>query len=260
MVDERTVDGLGRITTSVLDPDADLDTVHAWVTARGTEFWGLGELSREELRDTYAFVDSLPTHHAYLAALRRRARGAAPGLRPRGRPAGRVLRGAAGDVGLHLLVGARVRPGVLDAGCSARSSRSCALRGRVSSPSRTSQRQRPRAHDPQRLRRRPVIELPHKRAQLASSPCELAHEQHHRDARPERAGARERRRTERVTPHMVRVTLTGDDLRRFEYRGFDQWFRLAVPVDDHAGSTTCPDSSTPAPTCATWCCRSRRGR
>ena len=40
-------------------------------------------------------------------------------------------------------------------------------------------------------------------------------------------------RSERVTPHMVRVTLTGDDLRRFDYRGFDQWFRLAVPVDDH---------------------------
>lgn len=39
-------------------------------------------------------------------------------------------------------------------------------------------------------------------------------------------------RSERVTPNMVRVTLTGDDLRRFEYRGFDQWFRLALPVHD----------------------------
>ena len=48
-------------------------------------------------------------------------------------------------------------------------------------------------------------------------------------------------RTERVTPHMVRVTLTGDDLRRFDYRGFDQWFRLAVPVDDHARFDNLPD-------------------
>lgn len=39
-------------------------------------------------------------------------------------------------------------------------------------------------------------------------------------------------RTERVTPHMMRVTLTGEELRRFEYRGFDQWFRLAVPAAD----------------------------
>jgi NADPH-dependent ferric siderophore reductase len=37
-------------------------------------------------------------------------------------------------------------------------------------------------------------------------------------------------RRDRVTPHMVRVTLGGHDLHRFEYRGFDQWFRLAVPV------------------------------
>lgn len=37
-------------------------------------------------------------------------------------------------------------------------------------------------------------------------------------------------RSERVTPNMVRVTLGGDDLRRFEHRGFDQWFRLALPV------------------------------
>ncbi|MFD2757525.1 siderophore-interacting protein [Gulosibacter faecalis] len=39
-------------------------------------------------------------------------------------------------------------------------------------------------------------------------------------------------RSERVTPNMQRVTLGGDDLRRFEYRGFDQWFRLALPVQD----------------------------
>ena len=49
-------------------------------------------------------------------------------------------------------------------------------------------------------------------------------------------------RTERVTPHMVRVTLTGDDLRRFDHRGFDQWFRLAVPVDDHARFDNLPDT------------------
>ncbi|MFP3468122.1 siderophore-interacting protein, partial [Leifsonia sp. SIMBA_070] len=29
-------------------------------------------------------------------------------------------------------------------------------------------------------------------------------------------------RRERVTPNMVRVTLGGADLRRFDYRGFDQ--------------------------------------
>ena len=39
-------------------------------------------------------------------------------------------------------------------------------------------------------------------------------------------------RTERVTPHMVRVTFVGDDLRRLPARGFDQWFRLFLPRED----------------------------
>ena len=37
-------------------------------------------------------------------------------------------------------------------------------------------------------------------------------------------------RRELVTPHMVRVTFGGGDLERFEFQGFDQWFRLAVPT------------------------------
>ena len=36
-------------------------------------------------------------------------------------------------------------------------------------------------------------------------------------------------RTERVTPHMVRVTVGGDDLTRLPHHGYDQWFRLFLP-------------------------------
>ncbi len=35
---------------------------------------------------------------------------------------------------------------------------------------------------------------------------------------------------ERLTPHLVRVTFAGGDLEQFEFQGFDQWFRLAVPT------------------------------
>ncbi|WP_080795783.1 siderophore-interacting protein [Corynebacterium pacaense] len=34
----------------------------------------------------------------------------------------------------------------------------------------------------------------------------------------------------RVSPHIVRVTFGGGALENFEYRGFDQWFRIALPV------------------------------
>ena len=36
-------------------------------------------------------------------------------------------------------------------------------------------------------------------------------------------------RREQVTPHMVRVTVTGDDLADFPDHGFDHWFRLFLP-------------------------------
>ena len=34
-----------------------------------------------------------------------------------------------------------------------------------------------------------------------------------------------------VTPNMIRITLGGDDFANFESRGFDQWFRLFLPLD-----------------------------
>lgn len=48
-------------------------------------------------------------------------------------------------------------------------------------------------------------------------------------------------RRQQVTPHMTRVTFGGADLRRFEYRGFDQWFRLALPIRDDLGLDRMPD-------------------
>ena len=48
-------------------------------------------------------------------------------------------------------------------------------------------------------------------------------------------------RTERVSPHVVRVTLGGPGLGRFDFVGFDQWFRLAVPVDDSSRLDNLPE-------------------
>ncbi|MDQ0375435.1 GNAT family N-acetyltransferase [Cellulomonas humilata] len=169
VVDERFVDGLGLLATCVLDPDADLDTIHAWVTAPGTRFWGLAELSREELRDTYAFVDSLPTHHAYLLRCGGEPVALLQVYDPADDPLGECYDVQPGDVGIHLLVGARVRPG-----SSAR------LFGALVAFLRDLPGARRIVAEPDvrndraltRMTRTgfvagPVIELPHKRAQLA---------------------------------------------------------------------------------------------
>jgi NADPH-dependent ferric siderophore reductase len=36
----------------------------------------------------------------------------------------------------------------------------------------------------------------------------------------------------RISPHFVRLTLTGDEFAGWRHLGFDQWFRLAVPTSD----------------------------
>lgn len=38
----------------------------------------------------------------------------------------------------------------------------------------------------------------------------------------------------RVSPHVVRVTVAGDDLKRLPRHGFDQWFRLFLPRGEGA--------------------------
>ncbi|SCF07589.1 NADPH-dependent ferric siderophore reductase, contains FAD-binding and SIP domains [Micromonospora haikouensis] len=39
-------------------------------------------------------------------------------------------------------------------------------------------------------------------------------------------------RRERLSAHFVRITFSGGDIERFRYMGFDQWFRLFLPVAD----------------------------
>ncbi|WOF22679.1 siderophore-interacting protein [Microbacterium betulae] len=47
-------------------------------------------------------------------------------------------------------------------------------------------------------------------------------------------------RTERLSPHWLRVTLGGGDVDRFRPMGFDQWFRLFLPVRGEAGLERVP--------------------
>lgn len=41
-------------------------------------------------------------------------------------------------------------------------------------------------------------------------------------------------RSARISPHFARVTLGGGDIDRFRFMGFDQWFRLFIPVDEES--------------------------
>ena len=42
-------------------------------------------------------------------------------------------------------------------------------------------------------------------------------------------------RTERLSPHWMRITLGGGEIDRFAPMGFDQWFRLFLPHSGEGG-------------------------
>jgi len=47
-------------------------------------------------------------------------------------------------------------------------------------------------------------------------------------------------RTQRLAPHWTRITLGGGDIDRFRPMGYDQWFRLFIPVGGDAGLERVP--------------------
>ncbi|WP_067861879.1 GNAT family N-acetyltransferase [Aeromicrobium erythreum] len=98
-----------------LDPVADLDLVHGWVTQERAEFWGMTDYTREEVGEVYAYLDSLSTHHAYLV-LELPGEGAGTPecgvpvaifqtYEPRHDPVGEAYPVREGDLGVHLFVG-----------------------------------------------------------------------------------------------------------------------------------------------------------
>lgn len=107
---ERLV-GLGTLRLVPLDPDQHLDLVYRWVTAPRAQFWGMTGYTREQVRDVYAFLAGLPTHHAYLLVLDGAPVGIFQTYQPEADPVGEVYPVQPGDVGIHLfLAPPRQRP------------------------------------------------------------------------------------------------------------------------------------------------------
>lgn len=63
-----------------------------------------------------------------------------------------------------------------------------------------------------------------------------------RQAKPETPGLMTLRvlRREKISPSFARVTLGGGDIERFTPLGFDQWFRIFIPVTDEDSLTRLP--------------------
>jgi RimJ/RimL family protein N-acetyltransferase len=115
-VHEQLVDGIGTISLLPVDPKADLEVIHGWVTAERARFWGMGGFSERQVLETYEHLDSLDTHHAFLAVLDGTPAALFQSYEPVADRVSECYEVEPGDIGIHLLIGraaggGRDRPG-----------------------------------------------------------------------------------------------------------------------------------------------------
>ncbi|MGA5047683.1 GNAT family N-acetyltransferase [Streptomyces arboris] len=103
-VHEQKVEGFGVVRLVPVDPAADAGLLHGWVTEERARFWGMADHTREQVQEIYAFVDSLPTHHAYLALRDGVPAALFQTYEPDADPVGECYDAQPGDFGIHLLI------------------------------------------------------------------------------------------------------------------------------------------------------------
>ncbi|WP_338698203.1 GNAT family N-acetyltransferase [Streptomyces sp. Q6] len=103
---EKRVDGFGTFRLTPVDPaGADIDVLYAWVREERAAFWGMTEIGCDDVRDIYAHMATLDTHHAYLVRLDGRPVALFQTYEPEADRVSECYEVRDGDVGVHLLVG-----------------------------------------------------------------------------------------------------------------------------------------------------------
>lgn len=104
-VHEQQIDGFGTVRISPVDPRRDSALIHRWVGQERARFWGMGDASAEDVLETYTYLDSLTTHHAYLLYRDGEPVALFQSYEPEADPVGECYDVLPGDHGIHLLIG-----------------------------------------------------------------------------------------------------------------------------------------------------------
>ncbi|GGW74808.1 GNAT family N-acetyltransferase [Streptomyces caelestis] len=116
---EQVTDGFGTVRVLPLDPEADAGTVHRWVSEDRAVFWGMTGLTERQVAEIYAHMDTLTTHHAYLAVRDGEPVALLQTYEPEADRVSECYDVRPGDIGVHLLV-APAGPGGARSGWTAR--------------------------------------------------------------------------------------------------------------------------------------------
>ncbi|MGI5483466.1 GNAT family N-acetyltransferase [Streptomyces lavendofoliae] len=101
---EQAVDGFGTIRLARVDPGRDAELLHGWVGEERARFWGMRETTVEDVREVYAHLDSLTTHHAFLVYRDDVPVALFQTYEPGADRVGECYDVRPGDIGVHLLI------------------------------------------------------------------------------------------------------------------------------------------------------------
>ncbi|WP_405852940.1 acetyltransferase [Streptomyces sp. NBC_00090] len=101
---EQAVEGFGTVRVVPVDPDRDAPLIHAWVNEERARFWGMGGTSVEQVREIYAHLDSLTTHHGYLVSRDGEPVALFQTYDPEADRVGECYEVLPGDIGVHLML------------------------------------------------------------------------------------------------------------------------------------------------------------
>ncbi|MER5539902.1 GNAT family N-acetyltransferase [Streptomyces mirabilis] len=104
-VHEENLDGFGTVRVLPVDPHADLDVIHRWVSEERAVFWGMNGLTKQQVLETYVHLDSLDTHHAFLAVKDGEPAALFQTYEPEADRVSECYAVEPGDIGVHLLIG-----------------------------------------------------------------------------------------------------------------------------------------------------------
>ncbi|MET7987781.1 MULTISPECIES: GNAT family N-acetyltransferase [unclassified Streptomyces] len=101
---EQFVDGYGTVRVLPVDAALDGPVVHAWVSADRAAFWGMSDLTEDQVTAAYAHLETLDTHHAYLLVKDGEPVALLQTYEPTADRVGECYPVEPGDIGVHLLL------------------------------------------------------------------------------------------------------------------------------------------------------------
>jgi RimJ/RimL family protein N-acetyltransferase len=103
-VHEQVVGGFGTVRVLPLDAGADAGVIHRWVSEERAAFWGMNGLTRDQVAEIYAHMDTLDTHHAFLVVKDGEPAALLQTYEPKADRVGECYDVEPGDIGVHLLL------------------------------------------------------------------------------------------------------------------------------------------------------------